>query len=73
MALSIRLPEELEARLEKLARTTGRTKTYYIREAVEEYIADLEDHYLAQKRMQDYDPQENTSLDSLIKRHGVDD
>jgi RHH-type rel operon transcriptional repressor/antitoxin RelB len=71
MALSIRLPEELEARLEKLSKTTGRTKTYYIREAVEEYLADLEDHYLVQKRMKDYDPDENVSLDSLIKRHGV--
>lgn len=71
MALSIRLPEDLEARLEKLARETGRTKTYYIREAVEEYLADLEDHYLAQKRMQDYDPDNNVTLESLNKRHGV--
>ena len=62
MALSIRLPEELEARLEKLSKTTGRTKTYYIREAIEEYLADLEDHYLAQKRMKDYDPDENVSM-----------
>ena len=71
MALSIRLPEELEARLEKLANTTGRTKTYFIREAVGEYLADLEDHYLVQKRMKDHDPDDNASLDSLIKRHGV--
>jgi RHH-type rel operon transcriptional repressor/antitoxin RelB len=71
LALSIRLPEELEARLEKLSKTTGRTKTYYIREAVEEYLADLEDHYLVQKRMKDYDPDENVSLANLIKRHGV--
>ena len=71
MALSIRLPDELEARLEKLSKTTGRTKTYYIREAVEEHLADLEDHYLAQKRMKDYDPDENVTLASLIKRHGV--
>jgi RHH-type rel operon transcriptional repressor/antitoxin RelB len=33
--LSLRLPEELEDRLEKLAETTGRTKTYYAREAIE--------------------------------------
>jgi RHH-type rel operon transcriptional repressor/antitoxin RelB len=71
MALSIRLPEELEARLEKLSKTTGRTKTYYIREAIEAYLADLEDHYLVQKRMTDYDPDENVSLDDMIKRHGL--
>lgn len=48
--LALRLPEELEARLEALARKTGRTKSFYAREAIAEYIDDLEDLYLAQKR-----------------------
>lgn len=71
MALSIRLPDDSEARLERLSKATGRTKAYYIREAVEEYLADLEDHYLAQKRMLDYDPNHNVSLATLIKKHDV--
>ena len=48
--LALRLPEDLEARLDALARKTGRTKSYYAREAISEYIDDLEDLYLAQKR-----------------------
>ena len=46
--LSIRLPEEVEARLETLARQTGRTKSYYARQAIVEKIEDLEDIYLAE-------------------------
>ena len=48
--LALRLPADLEARLEALAAKTGRTKSFYAREAIAEYIDDLEDLYLAQKR-----------------------
>jgi RHH-type rel operon transcriptional repressor/antitoxin RelB len=48
--LALRLPRDLEARLDALARKTGRTKSFYAREALVEYIDDLEDLYLAQKR-----------------------
>jgi len=48
--LAIRLPEEIEQRLEALARETGRTKTTLAREAILEYIEDLEDFYLAEAR-----------------------
>jgi len=51
--LSIRLPEEIETRLINLAEQTGRTKSYYAREAILEYLDDLEDIYLAQKRLED--------------------
>ena len=47
--LAIRLPEEIENRLDALARKTGRTKTYYAREAIVEYLADMEDIFLAEK------------------------
>lgn len=46
--LAIRLPQSIEKRLEKLARRTGRTKTYYAREAILEHLEDLEDLYLAE-------------------------
>ena len=71
MATSLRLPSELEARLERLAAKTGRTKSFYIREAIEEHVADLEDFYLAERRMRSYDPTENASLEEMIARHGV--
>ncbi len=49
--LAIRLPEEIESRLGNLAKKTGRTKTFYAREAILEYIDDLEDLYLAERRL----------------------
>jgi RHH-type rel operon transcriptional repressor/antitoxin RelB len=49
--LALRLPEDIETRLDKLAKATGRTKTFYAREAILEHLADLEDLYLAEKRL----------------------
>ena len=49
--LAIRLPVEIEKRLAELARATGRTKSFYVREAILEYLDDLEDVYLAEKRL----------------------
>lgn len=48
--LAIRLPAELEARLDRLAKKTGRTKTFYARQAIVEYLDDMEDLHLAEKR-----------------------
>ena len=47
--LAIRLPEEIEARLDLLAKRTGRSKTFYAREAILEHLDDLEDLYLAEQ------------------------
>ena len=51
--LAIRLPSDIEERLERLAKATGRTKTYYAREAILEHLDDLEDLYLAEQRLID--------------------
>ncbi len=53
MPTSVRLPEEAEKRLDALAATTGRSKAFYIREAILEYLDDLEDIYLAEKRLEE--------------------
>ena len=49
---SFRLNKELENRLEHLAQTTGRTKTFYIRQLIEDHIDDLEDRYIAESRLE---------------------
>ena len=49
--LAIRLPDDIELRLANLAIKTGRTKTFYARQAILEYLDDLEDLYLAEKRL----------------------
>ena len=47
MAISVRLPEDIEKRLDALARKTGRSKAFYIREMILSRIEDMEDCYLA--------------------------
>jgi RHH-type rel operon transcriptional repressor/antitoxin RelB len=46
-AMSIRLSDDEVQRLETLAARTGRSKTFYVREAVHEHLADLEERYWA--------------------------
>jgi RHH-type rel operon transcriptional repressor/antitoxin RelB len=50
--LAIRLPAEIEARLAELAARTGRTKTFYAKEAILEHIDEMEDKYLAINRLE---------------------
>jgi len=49
--IAIRVPESIEKRLEKLARRTGRTKTFYVREAILAHLEEIEDLYLAERRL----------------------
>ena len=49
--LAIRLPADVEERLERLAKATGRTKTWYARKAILEHLDDLEGLYLAEQRL----------------------
>ncbi|WP_284776994.1 DUF6290 family protein [Agrobacterium sp. lyk4-40-TYG-31] len=46
---AIRLPDDTYERLKALSERTGRTSTYYIREAIEKHIEDMEDLYLAEE------------------------
>ena len=61
--LAIRLPDEVEARLAALAAKTGRSKTFYAKEAILEHIDDLEDKYLAVYRVEN--PNKRWSLDEM--------
>lgn len=47
--LAIRLDAEIEARLSALAKKTGRTKTFYAKQAILEHLEDMEDLYLAEQ------------------------
>jgi len=69
--LAIRLPQSIEKRLDKLASRTGRTKTYYVREAILEHLADLEDLYLAERALERIRTGEERTipLKDVMKRH----
>ena len=47
MATSIRIAPDIEKRLDFLAEKTGRTKSYYLRQIIEQGIEEMEDYYLA--------------------------
>ncbi len=68
--LAIRLPEEIEKRLAALAAKTGRTKTFYAKEAILEHIDDMEDKYLAVTRLEN--PGKRFSLDEMEQGIDVD-
>jgi RHH-type rel operon transcriptional repressor/antitoxin RelB len=73
--LSIRLNDELDARLERIARLTGRTKSFYVKQALEAQIEDLEDLYLARKvatRVAE-GREEVITLEDLERQLGVED
>lgn len=73
--LAIRLPQEIEARLDTLAKATGRSKTYYAREAILEHLDDLEDIYLAEQRLIDIrvGKTETIPLGDMMKQYGLED
>lgn len=72
--LAIRLPAEIEDRLDALAKATGRTKTFYAREAILEYLDDLEDVFLAEKRLEDIRAGRSKTipLKKIMKRYGME-
>ena len=66
--LAIRISQDIESRLQHLAQKTGRTKTYYAKEAILRFLEDMEDEYLALSRLEK--PTKRWTMDELEK--GVD-
>lgn len=75
MAISIRLPSDVETRLKNLAALTGRSKTYYVTEAICEHLDDLEDLYLAERELEAIraGTSVTTPLIDVMKRYGMED
>ncbi len=74
MAVSLRLPEDVAGRLESLAAKTGRSKTFYMIEAIREHLDDLEDLYLAEQRLINLraGKSDTISLAEAMKQYGLD-
>jgi RHH-type rel operon transcriptional repressor/antitoxin RelB len=73
--LAIRLPDKIEKRLARLAKQTGRTKTYYAREAILQYLDDLEDIYFAQKELEAIRAgrSKTVPLEKVMRLYGLED
>lgn len=61
--IAIRLPADVEQRIADLAARTGRTKTFYIKEAILEHLDDMEEKYLALDRLEK--PTKRWTLDEM--------
>ena len=72
--LTIRLSAELEARLNVLARATQRPKSFYVREALERSLDDMEDVYLADAAYERFlaSGEEAVPLEEVLKEHGLE-
>jgi RHH-type rel operon transcriptional repressor/antitoxin RelB len=72
--LAIRLPTEIEDRLAKLARRTGHTKTFFAREAILEHLENLEDLYMAERRLiaNRAGRSQSVPLEDVMKRYGME-
>ncbi len=71
--LPVRLPKEIENRLDTLAEKTGRTKTYYVREAILKHLEDLEDIYLAEQTLAEIraGKQKTIPIEELATKYGI--
>lgn len=69
--LAIRLPKQIERRLDNLARRTGRTKTYYAKKAILEFLEDREDYLLGLARLEQ--SSEKIPLAKVARELGLDD
>jgi RHH-type rel operon transcriptional repressor/antitoxin RelB len=68
--LSVRLSAKLEARLTRLAKRTGRTKAYYAKKAIEEFLEEQEDYFIALSRLEEKLP--GIPLQEVVKKLGLE-
>jgi RHH-type transcriptional regulator, rel operon repressor / antitoxin RelB len=63
--LAVRIPEAIEQRLDKLAKLTGRPKSFYVRQALAAHLDEIEDTYTALYRLEN--PARRWTLEELEK------
>lgn len=68
--LAVRLKKELEDELTKLAASSGRSKSYYVKEALTSYLQDHADYLLALAALERHEPR--TSLADMRKELGLE-
>ena len=71
----LHLPDAIPQRLARLAEVTGRTKTFYVTEAIKEHLDDLEDLYVAEQRLIDIraGKSQTVPLEEAMRRYGLED
>ena len=72
--VALHLPDEVDQRLNRLANRTGRSKTFYMIEAIREHLDDLEDLYLAEERLIDIQAGKSQAvpLEEVLELYGLE-
>jgi RHH-type transcriptional regulator, rel operon repressor / antitoxin RelB len=68
--LGSKLEPELESRLERLAKETGRSKSYYAKLAIKQFLEDREDYLRGIAALERNEPR--ISLEQLERELGLD-
>jgi RHH-type rel operon transcriptional repressor/antitoxin RelB len=71
--LAVRLPDEIASKLEEISRETGRSKSYYVREAIIRYLEDRADYLEAVKILEKNNGKPRISLEEIKQEFGMDD
>lgn len=68
------MTENIVTRLQRLTEATGRSKTFYMIEAIRDHLDDLEDLYLAERELEDIRAgrSQTTSLEEVMKQYGLE-
>jgi RHH-type transcriptional regulator, rel operon repressor / antitoxin RelB len=74
MTTTIQLDPSIDARLEELARATGRSKDFYLNELIQQGMDELEDAYLGALEAERVRRGESStrSLDAVMQDLGLD-
>ncbi|HLU82723.1 MAG TPA: ribbon-helix-helix domain-containing protein [Trueperaceae bacterium] len=67
--LTVRLEPELAERLSQLAEATGRSKSHYVRQAIEEFLEERADYLVALSVLEENQP--TIGLDQLRRELGI--
>ena len=72
--VTLRPPEHMEQRLNHLATSTKRTKTFFIREALERTLSDMEDAYLAETAYEEFkmSGEQAIPLTDVMREYGLE-
>ena len=72
--VAFHLPDEVARRLDRLADRTGRSKTFYMVEAIRDHLDDLEDLYLAEQRLIDIQAgkSQTVPLEQVLELYGLE-
>jgi RHH-type transcriptional regulator, rel operon repressor / antitoxin RelB len=69
--VAVRLPDDLENKLEHLSQETGRSKSFYMKKALEQFMEDREDYLLAVARLEENNPR--IPYEKIRKELGLED